>query len=197
MIGSFTEKLRARFADKFSANGDGYVYRRTRDSKPIIISAKDHIFLIDDFDRRLTAFTSVSIGVILISIIAAIGIALGDFPPGLRFVAIAGIFPAALWFDLWDTPEIAFYQRLVDKGEHRKIPFLLRDAISRSWSSIIWVALFCVFLADQHSPDPAPEWWNKIILVALAVGVAYLMLIAVIKALSYGGSRHKHLYQRN
>ena len=197
MIGKFTERLRAEFAAKFSVSGDTCIYRRTRDSKPVIISTKDHAFLIDDFDRRLSAFTTVSIGVVVVVIVGAIGIALGDFPPGAAFVVLTAIFSAALWFDLWDTPEIAFYQRLVDRGEHKKIPHLNREALGRSWSSIIFGALFFAFLTAQHATDDAPDWWDRIMIVVFVVGIAYIVLIAIVKASSYTGSRYAHLYQRN
>ncbi len=187
MYGRSITALNARFARRFTQDGDRFFYHHSPYAAPVSISAKDHVFLIDGFyDRSGWFWTLALVAAFLLALLAFLMFGTPNPPPEdaleILTAMAAGIILGALagWADLWDYPRRALVRRKMETGELRRNSLTNQSYVLPWLALLAWVGLmyrshFHVYL-DSISGFAFTIFCAIFPLLALAIAIQKLRL---------------------
>jgi hypothetical protein len=138
------DALNARFARRFTPDGEDYLYREKPDAAPLRVNARGHRLLIDGFYDRTGWLTTGLLFGFFYLVLALWWVAVASFytfwerniPWGLVTLMFSALLLAG-WFDLWDFPQRAFFSGAVREKSIKDTWFRYVE-YRTTWLWLIW-----------------------------------------------------------
>lgn len=168
------DALNARFASRFTPDGEDFAYRQAPDAQPTRVTARGHRMLLDGFqDRTGWWITGVLVACGILAIYVYIGLA-SPVPAArqdiIEFAVIPVVLPFAIfagWVDLWDYPQRTLFRGLIERNQIQRRWFR-NWGYETTWLSLVWAVAFATHISLRRS-DSDFSFWGFIGAIVLGI----------------------------